>query len=58
MLVGRQPNLIFVFYLLSTFAFAFAFIFTFIFVVCFYVCFCFSISSIGAKEERTSKKEI
>ena len=30
----------------------------FIFVVCFDVCGCFSISSLGAKEERISKKEI
>ena len=30
----------------------------FIFAVCFNVCCCFSISSLGAKEERTSKKEI
>ena len=46
--------LIIVFELVFAFAFTFTFMFTFIFVVCFYVCFC--LSSIDAKEERTSKE--
>ena len=45
-------------HLLSTFVLVFAFIFNFIFVVCFDVFCCFSISSLGAKGKRTSKKEI
>ena len=43
---------VFIFYL------CFAFNFTLIFSVCFDVYCCFSISSLGAKEKRTSKEEI
>ena len=43
---------------LTSFYLIFAFNFTFIFSVCFDVCFWVSISSLGSKEERISKKEI
>ena len=45
-------------HLLSNFVLVFAFIFTFIFAVCLDICCYFSITSIGAKEKRTSKEEI
>ena len=53
-----NPTLFLFSHLLSTCVLVFAFIFTFIFVVCFDVCCYFSISSLGAMEERTSRKEI
>ena len=58
---ATQPYLCFCIYFspyLTIFYLVFAFIFTFLFAFGFDVCCCFSISSLGAKEKRTSKEEI
>ena len=59
MLVGRQPNLIFVFciYFLPLLLLLNLFLLLYLMFAFMFAVF-FSISSLGAKEERTSKKEI